>query len=84
MMASFGNVRRTQRTLWIVTMVDLMSLISAFFVMLFAMLWRSIVLPVRGGATMRPRCPLPSGVSRSITRPDRFSASVSRLSFCAG
>lgn len=36
MMASFGNVRRTQRTLWIVTMVDLMSLIAAFFVMLFA------------------------------------------------
>ena len=36
MMAAMSNVRRTQRTLWIVTMVDLMSLIAAFFVMLFA------------------------------------------------
>ena len=27
-----------------------------------------IVLPVRGGATIRARWPLPSGVSRSITR----------------
>ena len=25
-------------------------------------------MPVRGGATIRARCPLPSGVSRSITR----------------
>ena len=29
----------------------------------------SMVLPVRGGATISPRCPLPIGVSRSITRP---------------
>ena len=29
---------------------------------------RRIVLPVRGGATIRARWPLPSGVSRSITR----------------
>jgi len=36
MIASFANARRPQRTLWIVTMVDLMSLIAAFFVMLFA------------------------------------------------
>ena len=33
----------------------------------------SMVLPVRGGATMRPRCPLPMGVNRSITRAERFS-----------
>ena len=45
--------------------------------MLLAMLCSSIVLPVRGGATIRPRWPLPSGVIRSITRPDRFSPSVS-------
>ena len=44
-----------------------------FVVMLLAMLCSSIVLPVRGGATIRPRWPLPSGVSRSITRPERFS-----------
>src|SRR5438445_659418 len=28
----------------------------------------SMVLPARGGETIRPRCPLPRGVSRSITR----------------
>ena len=44
-----------------------------FVVMLLAMLCSSIVLPVRGGATIRPRWPLPSGVSRSMTRPERFS-----------
>ena len=37
-----------------------------------------MVLPVRGGATIRPRWPLPSGVIRSITRVDRFSGSASR------
>ena len=39
-----------------------------------AMFCSSIVLPVRGGATMRPRWPLPIGVIRSMTRADRFSA----------
>ncbi len=34
----------------------------------------SMVLPVRGGATINPRWPLPSGVIRSMTRADRFSA----------
>jgi hypothetical protein len=29
----------------------------------------STVLPVRGGATIRPRWPLPIGASRSMTRP---------------
>ncbi len=28
----------------------------------------SIVLPLRGGATIRARVPLPNGVSRSMTR----------------
>ena len=42
---------------------------------------RSTVLPVRGGATIRPRWPLPSGDTRSMTRPDRsfsigFSISI--------
>ena len=41
--------------------------------MLLAMFCSSIVLPVRGGATIRPRWPLPIGVIRSITRADRFS-----------
>ena len=40
------------------------------------MFWRSIVLPVRGAATMRPRCPLPIGVIRSITRAERLSGGV--------
>ncbi len=39
-------------------------------VMEWAMDCRSMVLPVRGGATMRPRCPLPMGVMRSMTRLD--------------
>ena len=33
---------------------------------------RSIVLPVRGGATIRPRWPLPTGAIRSSTRDDMF------------
>jgi chemotaxis protein MotB len=36
MMAAIATRERTQRTLWIITMVDLMSLISVFFVLLFA------------------------------------------------
>ena len=42
--------------------------------MLLAMFCSSIVLPVRGGATIRPRWPLPIGVIRSMTRADRLSA----------
>ena len=41
--------------------------------MLLAMFCSSIVLPVRGGATIRPRWPLPIGTIRSITRADRLS-----------
>ena len=55
-----------------------------FRVMLLAMFWSSIVLPVRGGATIRPRCPFPIGTIMSSTRADRFSASVSRESFDCG
>ena len=36
--------------------------------MALAIFCSSMVLPVRGGATMRPRWPLPMGVTRSITR----------------
>ena len=57
-----------------------MSAISGWFsVVEFAIDWISIVLPVRGGATIRPRCPFPMGVSRSMTRPDRLSLLVSSL-----
>ena len=41
-----------------------------FLVIELAMDCSSIVLPVRGGETIRPRWPLPIGVSRSITRPE--------------
>jgi hypothetical protein len=34
----------------------------------WAMFCSSTVLPVRGGATIKPRWPLPSGATRSITR----------------
>ena len=37
----------------------------------------SMVLPARGGETIRPRCPLPSGVSKSMTRALTFSRTVS-------
>ncbi len=47
--------------------------------MLLAMFCSSIVLPVRGGATIRPRWPLPIGTIRSMTRADRLSEAVSSL-----
>ena len=34
-------------------------------VMALAMFWRMMVFPERGGATIRPRCPLPMGEARS-------------------
>jgi hypothetical protein len=52
--------------------------------MLLATFCSSIVLPVRGGATIRPRWPLPIGTIMSRTRADRFSASVSSESFDCG
>ena len=45
--------------------------------MLLAMFCSSIVLPVRGGATIRPRWPLPIGTIRSMTRADRLSDAAS-------
>ncbi len=43
-----------------------------------------IVLPVRGAATIIPRCPLPMGQSRSITRVVRSSAFHSSFSRSIG
>jgi hypothetical protein len=46
-----------------------------------AMACRIIVFPVRGGATIKPRCPLPTGAIRSRTRDDMFEvSSLIRLS----
>jgi hypothetical protein len=42
------------------------------------MFCRSIVLPVRGGETIKPRWPRPMGVIKSMTRPERLSDAVSR------
>src|SRR6516162_3498027 len=53
-----------------------------FFATAWAMCCKRIVLPVRGGATIRPRCPLPMGVSMSITRVVNGSAPGSRT-FCS-
>src|SRR5262249_27872971 len=39
---------------------------------------------VRGGATISPRCPLPTGVTRSITRIEISSGPASRVSRCVG
>jgi len=68
-----SSMRRTMRyiSLW-------------FFVRLFAMDWRSIVLPVLGGATMSPRCPLPMGVKRSMTLVERLSCTVSSFALSLG
>ena len=49
-----------------------------------AMVCSIMVLPVRGGETIRPRCPRPSGVSRSSARPVMSSCWVSNLSRSSG
>ena len=60
------------------SMSSTMSVISGWLAaMELAMFCRIIVLPVRGAATIRPRCPLPSGVIMSSTREVRFSGAVS-------
>ncbi len=62
-----------------------MSMISGWLVvMALAMACRSIVLPVRGAATISARCPLPSGAMRSSTRVDRTSGSVSSRMWSCG
>ena len=45
---------------------------------------RIMVLPARGGETIRPRCPLPMGASRLISRVVMFLAVYSRLSISSG
>ena len=53
-------------------------LISGWFLdMEAAIFCRRVVLPARGGATMRQRWPLPRGVSRSMTRIDSSAGSDS-------
>ncbi len=49
-----------------------------FFAIEAAICWSRIVLPVRGGATISPRWPLPIGVSRSMTRMPSGSGPTSR------
>ena len=43
-----------------------------------------VVLPVRGGATINPRVPLPSGVTRSMMRVSIKSGVVSSWNFSVG
>ena len=43
-----------------------------------------MVLPVRGGATIRPRCPRPIGVNRSTTRIVNGPPGVSKCSGSVG
>ena len=45
-----------------------------------AIFWSKTVLPARGGDTIRPRWPLPIGVTISTTRMLTSSAEVSRIS----
>ena len=45
---------------------------------------RIVVLPAWAGATIRPRWPLPTGVTMSMTRPIRLSGPVSSRSRCCG
>ena len=61
------------------SMSSTMSRTSGWFsAIAFAIFCRRIVLPARGGATINPRCPLPSGAIMSTTRMERSPVSVSR------
>ncbi len=51
-----------------------------FVVIAFAMDCSTIVLPALGGLTIRARCPLPIGITRSMTRVVSMWGSVSRRS----
>ena len=55
-----------------------------FLVIAFAMACRIIVLPALGGETMRPRWPLPIGLTRSMIRVVRTPGSVSSRSRSCG
>ena len=52
--------------------------------MAFAICWMIIVLPALGGETMRPRWPLPTGATRSMTRGVYAFAEVSMRSCSEG
>ncbi|MNI21354.1 hypothetical protein D3C73_748740 [compost metagenome] len=52
--------------------------------MLLAISLRSNVFPAFGGATIKPRCPSPTGASTSIIRVDKWVGDVSRTSFVCG
>ncbi len=45
---------------------------------------RIVVLPVRGGATIKPRVPLPMGVTKSMMRASIWSGVVSKVNFSMG
>ena len=49
-----------------------------------AICFSRVVLPALGGATIKPRCPLPTGESKSIKRVDRLSCSVSNFNCTSG
>ncbi len=55
-----------------------------FVVIAFAMAWSTIVLPALGGLTINARWPLPSGITRSMTRVVSSCGSVSRRSRSCG
>ena len=44
----------------------------------------SISWTMRGGATIKARCPLPTGAARSMTRVERFFGSLSRIRRSSG
>ena len=57
-----------------------MSVTSGWLVEIeFASDCRIIVLPVRGAATINPRCPLPTGATRSSTREVMLVGTSSRI-----
>ena len=65
------------------SMSSTMSVISGWLVeMELAIACRIIVLPVRGAATIRPRCPLPTGATRSSTRAVMLVGTSSRIRSC--
>jgi len=55
-----------------------------FSVIALAIFCRMIVLPAFGGDTMSPRCPFPTGESRSMIRVLRSRFFISRLIFSRG
>ena len=55
-----------------------------FVVIALAIACSTIVLPALGGATIRPRWPLPIGATRSMIRVVRMLGSVSRRSRSCG